>query len=374
LKKILKSLLASVILVHLLQTTCQDPQNKEPKNSNVERLEKIFLKIPADKLLEYLITKEKSRLIAEMLLAQNPKTNLENPEDEIFEPKQPVPLSDEYKKTSIIERIKKKHIGELPKKVDDLIYFFSNHEECVKNNKTIYNRLLLHGDPGTGKSHLFQVLTEELEMPYLAFSASFFADKYIGEASRKIRKVFDNAKKLNKPVLIFIDEIDALAASRRSSTHNEHRNSLIQLLTEIQDLQNYKNVFIIVATNNLTVIDQAIKDRFAGSICEINELNLEERAELFSKIFSDRGITIEPKFAKRLAKVTDTKNSYKKTIFSNRDVENIVITSIFRQFKECKKDEKNCNKHLCYYASQAIKETNKEGTFASLYSSYCEGI
>ncbi len=142
----------------------------------------------------------------------------------------------EEKAIDIYERISKKYIGTVPSQVRDVIFYFGNQEECIQKNITLCNRALLHGKPGTGKTHLVSVAAEELEIPLLLFSASFFADKYIGESSRRIRKAFTVAKEYNKPIFVFIDEIDALASKRQDNMHNEHRATLITLLTELQEL------------------------------------------------------------------------------------------------------------------------------------------
>jgi ATP-dependent 26S proteasome regulatory subunit len=111
----------------------------------------------------------------------------------------------------------------MPGQIKNVIGYFNNHDELKQKNVRIFNRVLLHGKPGAGKTHLVKVLSDELQVPLLKFSASFFADKYIGESSRRIRMAFDVVKKHEGPIFIFIDEIDALAPKRSENMHQEHR-------------------------------------------------------------------------------------------------------------------------------------------------------
>lgn len=301
----------------------------------------------------------------------------ESPEDYLFRPKEPVKLSAEDKEFPVLKRISKKYIGEIPSQVKDIVFYFYNHEKCLANGLGIHNKLLLHGRPGTGKSHLVKVLAEELELPLLSFTASFFGDKYIGESSRRIRKAFAIAKSYNKPILMFIDEIDALASKRKSSTHAEHRAALLTLLTELQDLKDNKNIFVFAATNDLRSLDAAIIDRFAGAICEIKDLGLKDRAKLFKKVFSDKGVEINKRLARRLAAVTrtsifaDLENP--KERFSNRDIEYIVSTALIKAFADYTEDPLSC-KHLCSYIRLALDSTGKKARFAWLLPTYCDGI
>ncbi|MFA6066458.1 MAG: ATP-binding protein [Candidatus Babeliaceae bacterium] len=372
----------------------------EEKSNNIDkqldRLDHILSKIPDDKIFEILsayetsirdarILEEKRKLVDAILLAsgESIENDTDNKDAQFFVPKEPGALSDEDRELPIQERISKRYIGDIPKQVEDLIFYFSNHDECLQNNIKIYNRLLLHGKPGTGKSHLFKILAHALQLPYLSFSASFFADKYIGESSRRIRRAFEAAKKLDRPVLIFIDEIDAIAIKRTDNMHNEHRAVLITLLTELQDLQDNKNIFVIAATNDMKALDPAIKDRFAGSVCEIKDLTVAQRAQLFKKVFADNGVEIDEKLAHRLAYVTKVRNRFetdeslsetKSRGFSNRDIEYIVATALLKRFSDNKKNPDN-PKHICAYIRQAIDATGKKGLFSTRwFQSYSDGI
>jgi SpoVK/Ycf46/Vps4 family AAA+-type ATPase len=375
----LKSIQNILLCSFLLHSTlfCSTPENSEFE-SYLEKIDQLLSRISDGTLRDVLILAEKRKLIHDLMTASSDdNSKKENQESQTYEPKIPKPLSEEEKKQNINQRISKKYIGKIPPQIENVIFYFTNHEVCLKNNLTIYNRLLLHGRPGTGKTHLVKILSEELQIPMMSFSATTFSDKYIGEASRKLRKAFEVAQKYGKPVFIFIDEIDALAKKRTDTMHQEYRGTLITLLTELQELQNNKNIFIFVATNDLKALDPALRDRFGGSLCEIKELNTEQRAALFKKLFAEKGIIIDNALARRFAEVTeksDVDELGKHNIFSNREIEYIVSNAVLEKFKDCHNNPKNCDQHLCKYVRKAIDSTGKSGSFAYLSSSYCDGI
>jgi AAA+ superfamily predicted ATPase len=339
-----------------------DQESIIPKN-----LEKVFADMDSSKIADEMITREKRKILQAFLAREGISKKNMGDEVHFYKPVIPKVLSEEQRKEKIYDRISKKYIGEIPSQVKDIINFIRHYESCTEKDIGVSNRLLLYGQPGTGKSHLVKVLAEELELPLFSYSASYFANKYIGESARRIRRAFEAAKELDRPTLIFIDEIDALASQRNSETHSEYRAILATLLTELQDLQDDKNIIVIVATNDFNSLDNAIKDRFAGSRCEIKKLSTENKAKLYQKVYADIKNPVSGAFASRLAEVTNDN-------FSNRDIEYIAKTSIFKWFTSCKEDPATCNKNLSYFVRQSMNSTGKEGTFATFVSTYSDGI
>jgi len=260
---------------------------------------------------------------------------------------------------------------------------------------------LLYGSPGTGKSWLAQVVAEELQVPYISVSASIFADKYIGESSRKIRKLFDIAKSVNGPVIIFIDEIDAIATQRTGYTHEEHRGALITLLTELQDIQKNNDMYVIAATNvdptntletqkdsfeRKPILDPAVKDRFAGSMAEIKKLDEENRAKLLMKFFDD--YYVDTRFKDALTGLLDhskTRNVYNSEFaqrlskvlgndkFSNREIQYVVISAQLKRVNALLLNPVN-EHHFAHYVREAIESTGKKASYAWTKGTYSDGI
>lgn len=116
--------------------------------------------------------------------------------------------------------------------------------------------VLLHGPPGCGKTLLAKTVATESEAYFRLINGPEIVSQYYGESEKLLREVFDEAEK-NKPAIIFIDEIDAIA-SRREIGGMESR-IVAQLLTLMDGLQDRDQVYVLAATNRLEVLDPALR-------------------------------------------------------------------------------------------------------------------
>ncbi|MCD7782109.1 MAG: proteasome-activating nucleotidase [Methanosphaera sp.] len=120
--------------------------------------------------------------------------------------------------------------------------------------------VLFYGPPGTGKTLLAKSVAHETNATFIKIVASEFVKKYIGEGSRLVRGVFELAKE-KAPAIIFIDEIDAIAAKRlqgSTSGDREVQRTLMQLLAEMDGFETRGNVRILAATNRPDILDPAL--------------------------------------------------------------------------------------------------------------------
>ena len=120
--------------------------------------------------------------------------------------------------------------------------------------------VLLYGPPGTGKTLLAKAVANETNATFIKIVASEFVKKYIGEGARMVREVFELAKE-KAPSIIFIDEIDAVAAKRlKSSTSGDRevQRTLMQLLAELDGFESRGDIGIIGATNRPDILDPAL--------------------------------------------------------------------------------------------------------------------
>jgi len=120
--------------------------------------------------------------------------------------------------------------------------------------------VLLHGPPGTGKTLLAKAVAHETNAHFMRIVGSELVQKYIGEGARLVRELFDLAKK-KAPTIIFIDEIDAVGASRteaNTSGDREVQRTLMQLLAGMDGFENRGDVKIIGATNRIDILDKAL--------------------------------------------------------------------------------------------------------------------
>ncbi len=274
----------------------------------------------------------------------------------LFQPKQPNPLTQDEAAKSVRQRIQEKFTGKLPDGVDRLISLFTEQKNDSHHDASSPNRILLTGDTGTGKTYLAEVLIQELQVKSFSISGPSFGDKYCGETSRRIHEVFENAKALNEPVIIFIDYINALAFKIRNTSHPVYKRNLETLLTELENVKDNKNVFVIFATHEPDLLDKTFIDKFPGkSHAHLSHLNEEERAALFMKYFKDRDLPADSELAQELAKTTNTNGD---KYISNRGLEGIVRKAKFKKVRDCHENQK-CDEHIRTYLHQALKSMNK---------------
>jgi transitional endoplasmic reticulum ATPase len=115
--------------------------------------------------------------------------------------------------------------------------------------------LLLAGPPGTGKTTVAKVLAAQARCSFYPVSGADVMSKWVGESEGNIRRLFERARE-NRPSIVFIDEIDAIAGRRgQVEVHDSHVN---QLLAEIDGVSGQRGVFIIGATNRPDQLDPAM--------------------------------------------------------------------------------------------------------------------
>jgi len=120
--------------------------------------------------------------------------------------------------------------------------------------------ILLYGPPGTGKTLLAKAVAASTNSTFIEIVASELVQKFIGEGAKLINEIFQLAR-ARAPSVVFIDEIDALAATRvdiGTSGEREVQRTFMQLLAEIDGFKPLDNVKIIGATNREDILDPAI--------------------------------------------------------------------------------------------------------------------
>ncbi|XP_055260719.1 ribosome biogenesis protein SPATA5 isoform X2 [Moschus berezovskii] len=117
--------------------------------------------------------------------------------------------------------------------------------------------VLLYGPPGCSKTMIAKALASESGLNFLAIKGPELMNKYVGESERAVREIFRKARAV-APSIIFFDELDALAVERGSSSGagNVADRVLAQLLTEMDGIEQLKNVTILAATNRPDRIDK----------------------------------------------------------------------------------------------------------------------
>ncbi|EHB17409.1 Spermatogenesis-associated protein 5 [Heterocephalus glaber] len=119
--------------------------------------------------------------------------------------------------------------------------------------------VLLYGPPGCSKTMIAKALANESGLNFLSIKGPELMNKYVGESERAVREIFRKARAV-APSIIFFDELDALAVERGSSpgAGNVADRVLAQLLTEMDGIEQLKDVTILAATNRPDRIDKAL--------------------------------------------------------------------------------------------------------------------
>jgi len=143
--------------------------------------------------------------------------------------------------------------------------------------------VLLHGPPGTGKTMLAKAVANETDATFIKMAGSELVRKFIGEGSRLVRDLFELAAE-RQPAVIFIDEIDAVAAKRtdsKTSGDAEVQRTMMQLLSEMDGFDDRGEIRIMAATNRFDMLDEAIlrPGRF-DRLIEVPKPDPEGRAQI----------------------------------------------------------------------------------------------
>jgi SpoVK/Ycf46/Vps4 family AAA+-type ATPase len=125
--------------------------------------------------------------------------------------------------------------------------------------KNLRGGLLLYGPPGCGKTYLARAMAGEIGGRFIAVALNDVLDMYIGQSERNLHELFETARR-NAPCIVFLDEVDAIGQKRSNMRNNAARNTVNQLLTELDDVGNRNaDVFVLAATNMPWDVDPALR-------------------------------------------------------------------------------------------------------------------
>jgi len=141
----------------------------------------------------------------------------------------------------------------------EIVEFFTDPARFGHLGAKMPSGVMLHGEPGTGKTLLAKALAGEAGVPFFATSGSDFVEKFVGVGASRVRELFARARKHPEGAVIFIDEIDAVGRARGASEANSEREqTLNQILVELDGFSTTDRIVCIAATNRLDVLDPAL--------------------------------------------------------------------------------------------------------------------
>jgi cell division protease FtsH len=220
------------------------------------------------------------------------------------------------------------HVGGIEQVIEELTYLRDEIRDVGQGSQEyeIPKGLLFYGPPGTGKTMLARALAAETNCPFISFKGSDLSTElFIGTGIRKVRSVFEQARKLRDRhtkelqtqgvsdargvCIVFIDEFDSIAARRpvaMGETSAEETRVVNMLLTELDNIHkgdqsklSNRDILVIAATNDLANLDPAVirNGRFNRKIeipaphSKLTRLDILDKATKYG--FEPKGWTIQ---------------------------------------------------------------------------------
>ena len=151
--------------------------------------------------------------------------------------------------------------------------------------------VLMYGPPGCGKTMIARALATECKASFKEIKAAEILDRYVGVAEKQIAKAFDNAR-LNKPAILFFDEVEALAQKRQFDSSSNVNTVVSALLSEMDGFsENNEGILFLGATNVPWSLDAAFRrpGRFDRTIF-VPPPDKTARTFILKKLLSDRPV------------------------------------------------------------------------------------
>ncbi|RCK55626.1 Mitochondrial inner membrane i-AAA protease supercomplex subunit YME1 [Candida viswanathii] len=141
--------------------------------------------------------------------------------------------------------------------LEEIVEFLKDPSKFTALGGKLPKGVLLTGPPGTGKTLLARATAGEAGVPFFFMSGSEFDELYVGVGAKRIRELFTQARD-KAPAIIFIDELDAIGGKRNPKDQAYAKQTLNQLLVELDGFSQTEGIIIIGATNFPESLDKAL--------------------------------------------------------------------------------------------------------------------
>src|ERR1035441_6310000 len=145
--------------------------------------------------------------------------------------------------------------------VREVVDFLQHPERYARAGAMPPRGVLMVGPPGTGKTLLARAVAGEANVPFFSVTGSSFVEMFVGVGAARVRDLFEEARK-RAPVIVFVDEIDAIGQRRAGAgamvANDEREQTLNQLLSEMDGFDPATGIVVLGATNRPEVLDPAL--------------------------------------------------------------------------------------------------------------------
>ncbi|MHA1681510.1 MAG: AAA family ATPase [Promethearchaeota archaeon] len=178
--------------------------------------------------------------------------------------------------------------------------------------------ILFFGPPGTGKTMMARAIAQEAGAAFIARSGTSLIGVHVGDGAKKIHELYATASSIS-PCIVFIDELDAVGLSR---SFQHVRGDVIEvstaLLAELDGLEERKGIVTIACTNQVNLLDPALRSRFDEEIM-FDLPGFEDRVKLLKSYAKKTPLDVQIDFKIVASKLhnwsgRDIKNRFFKTL------------------------------------------------------------